>query len=62
MVRPSSVSDEAEKENEKLQVRRLFKQRYHRLRRARYGVVKDRTRKSKNDNRTLVGKQNKMYE
>jgi hypothetical protein len=26
------------------------------------GVVKDRTRKSKDDNRTLVGKQNKSYE
>ena len=29
MVRLSSVSDEAEKENEKLQGRRLFKQRYY---------------------------------
>ena len=26
------------------------------------GVVKDRTRKSKNDSRTLVRKQNKLYE
>ena len=25
------------------------------------GVVKDRTRMSKNDSRTLVGKQNKLY-
>ena len=26
------------------------------------GDVKDRTRKSKNDSRTLVGKKNKLYE
>ena len=26
------------------------------------GVVKDRTRKSKDDSKTLVGKQNKSYE
>ena len=33
VVKLSSVGDEAKKENEKLQMRRLFKQRYHRLRR-----------------------------
>ena len=32
MVKLSSIIHEAEKENEKLQVRRLFKQMYHRLR------------------------------
>jgi hypothetical protein len=40
MVRLSSVGDEAENENEKLYVRRLFKQRYHRLRRIGYGCCK----------------------
>ena len=59
MVKLSSVGDEPEKENEKLQARRLFKQRYHRLRGVGMGVIKDKTRKSKNDSRTLVEKQSK---
>ena len=37
VVRLSSVGNEAEKENEKLQERRLFKQRYQGLRRVGYG-------------------------
>ena len=56
MVKLSSVGHGAEKENEKLQVRILFKQGYHRLRRVEYECCKGQNRKSKNDSRTLVDK------
>ena len=56
MVKLSSVGDETKKENKKLQVRRLFKQRYHELR---YECCKEQ---NKNDSRTLIGKPKKLYQ
>ena len=50
----------SEKENKKLHVRRLVKQRYHRE--LDMSAIKDRTRRSKNDSRILVEKKNKLYE